>query len=466
MRLSPRALARSRAIAISLAAGSKSAARRFSRVFNRPADVLEGVRKSTAGTAASTIIDSATGNELKVAYAKAAAQKDVIGKGLQRVAGKVGTGIGRFHRKIERSTLKTLKNSPLLSTGVRVTGHVGTLTGRVAGRLVGTAIELAQGTPKVSGARRLGAVLSENFGEIAPRQIARDIRRSKDIFTKKITRPVIESLTGKVEYATANPGLGSVGKRKYGLFQRLRGTISPDTKAQRGLLTKQIRKQLSERKGFRADFIAQMKSTKDSLAQQGLVKGTKEYQDAYLAAKRVARAAHSEKLTKAREIYGIKLERNKETREVVKQKAGTLIKKFQERYKGADVDLGSTALVGGTTLYVGNQFMKDAIGKIKQTQFMRERRKEDDRIRAMLEARIAVENPELDEYDRSNLVNARVRQYRYTQAIASSNLATRDLLLGNISTEHDSPQTAPKESKLKTIKTKPRALKKVLIKKK
>lgn len=460
MRFSPQALARSRAIAIAIAQGARRGGRRLTRLAGRPADILEGVRKTTPGAVAEMVVDTAMNNEFKDQIAKSAARAGSMKVGLQKVAGGIGNKISRIHKQSEKVVLKALKNSPILSTAVKTAGAVGTVTGRVTGRVVGAGIELAQGHKNVATARNLGTILSENFKEIGPRQIGRQIRRSKDPFTKNITNPILESLTGKV--ARNSEGLGSVGKRKYGFFQRLRRTVATDT-VKRGELDKQIAARISQRRALRQNFTDQMKSTREALKTQGLT--PEAYSAALKQARKVAKQAHRESLVKANSIFGISRTKDKETGALVTRKVGDLSNLVEKRYKGADIDLGSTALVGATTLYVGNQYAKDIVEKVRRSKFMRERKKEDEALRSALKTSIALNHPDLDEYDQLNLVEQRLKQHRYQQAIAAETSAMREAILAGISTAHDSPQTAPKESKMRAIKTKPKALKRVLIKK-
>lgn len=456
----------------------KGAFRGARRAFSRTKTTAETVRKSTAGEFASQVIDSASGHEFAKSISTAAAKKPVIESNLQRFSNRILKGTGKAGFKFKRRVLRSLRKNPILSTGFKISGRVGTLTGRVGGRAVESLISTAQGTPRVAKARSLGQIVSDEFIDSNMlRETGRTIRRSKGSFTKHVTKPISELLTGKVTYqksTSRGPGLGAVANRRYGILQGLRRSMSRSYTAReikdirdpfadtviRGKARKNILDDITERRKLRSGYVSGVREAKKALKDQ-VTKGlmTPAASKTQLKqARKGLRSRFGEELKKSREIYRREKITDPDTGLAKRVGKGKLVEKYGKMYRGADTDLITTGLVGGATAAAGVQSFKAFGEKLRRERYMREKRKESDVQKAQIYTQLRINHPDWDEYDLENAVNLEYRRRQLIQVRAADNIGFRDIVL---SATPQSPK--PVESRMKAVKKSPSRLRTILI---
>lgn len=432
----------------------RGSSRVVKKVARRPADIIEGTRRTIPGAAIEHVIDAATGHEFASAIKKGVDTSHVVTKGLKKVTESGFHSFGRGSTKFQKKLLRNLGRSPILSSVAKGVGRGLNIGTKVTKRVTTTAIDLAQGDSRAIMARNVGSILTDEMGQLAPREIGRQIRRGKGFFTKNITKPAMESLTGRLAFAKKTvtspkgPGIGSATQRKYGLFQRIRKGMSSEN-IKRSALDKTIKEAIDARRTARVGLVGTMKNAKIAVADQvkrGVIPAS-EAGTALDRARKVAKETHKVDLEKARNIYQKIHVKDKETGQMVTKTSGKLVDLFGHRYKGAsDVNLGVAAAVGGTTLYVGSRYTKDFIDRLKRAKFMRERKKEDTAIRSHLQTTYRINHPELNEYELENMVESRIKQIRLSQLQASENVALRNLILSGTSAPKTPQSSQPKES--------------------
>lgn len=459
----------------------KGVARGAKSILSRGTAKATVLRKSTAGELASQVIDSATGHEFASSVSKAASKAPVVQASLNRLSNRVFGKAGKATFKVKRSVLKALKKNPILSAGVKITGRVGTIASRVGGRASESFISTLTGTPRVIKARKFGQIISDEFiDQNTLRGMGRGIRKSKGAFSKHITKPASELLTGKIVYQNVTdrgPGLGSKATRQYGVLQGLRRVMSKSYRKSdiknitdpfadtviKGKARKNIAQLITERRELRKPYVegvrAAKKANRELLAKGTVTKDIAKQQ--LKEARKILRSKHKESLAKAGEIYSRKTITDPDTGLVRKIGQGKLVEKYGKLYRGADIDLITTGAVGGATAVGGVHSVKAFGEKLRREKFMREKRREADAVRAQIYTQLRLNHPDWDELDVENAVNLEYRRRQLIQIRAAENVGFREALLSAVPKTEQ--VTQPRESKIRVIRSSPKRLRSVIV---